>query len=203
MMPPLWDNTSTLRPFEMSILFGEYMADREQRMVWIDLEMTGLNIDKESIIEIATIITDGELNIIAHGPNLAITVDESLIEGMDEWNTTHHFESGLVKRIREQGVDLSEAEEMTLDFLKEWVDHNAAPLCGNSVWNDRRFLEKEMPLVADYLHYRMIDVSTVKELARRWYPEVEKYPKKGAHLALDDIIESVEELDYFRTKVFR
>jgi len=179
------------------------MADREQRMVWIDLEMTGLNIDKESIIEIATIITDGELNIIAHGPNLAITVDESLIEGMDEWNTTHHFESGLVKRIREQGVDLSEAEEMTLDFLKEWVDHNTAPLCGNSVWNDRRFLEKEMPLVADYLHYRMIDVSTVKELARRWYPEVEKYPKKGAHLALDDIIESVEELDYFRTKVFR
>jgi oligoribonuclease len=187
----------------MSILFGEYMADREQRMVWIDLEMTGLNIDRESIIEIATIITDGELNIIAHGPNLAITVDESLIEGMDEWNTTHHFESGLVKRIREQGVDLSEAEEMTLDFLKEWVDHNTAPLCGNSVWNDRRFLEKEMPLVADYLHYRMIDVSTVKELARRWYPEVEKYPKKGAHLALDDIIESVEELDYFRTKVFR
>jgi oligoribonuclease len=134
---------------------------------------------------------------------VAITVDESLIEGMDEWNTTHHFESGLVKRIREQGVNLSEAENMTLDFLKEWVDPNTAPLCGNSVWNDRRFLEKEMPLVADYLHYRMIDVSTVKELARRWYPEVDKYPKKGAHLALDDIIESVEELDYFRSKVFK
>lgn len=179
------------------------MADREQRMVWIDLEMTGLDIEKESIIEIATIITDGELNILAHGPNVAITVDESLIEGMDEWNTTHHFESGLVKRIREQGVDLSEAENMTLDFLKEWVDPNTAPLCGNSVWNDRRFLEKEMPLVAEYLHYRMIDVSTVKELARRWYPEVDKYPKKGAHLALDDIIESVEELDYFRSKVFK
>jgi oligoribonuclease len=165
--------------------------------------MTGLDIEKESIIEIATIITDGELNILAHGPNVAITVDESLIEGMDEWNTTHHFESGLVKRIREQGVNLSEAENMTLDFLKEWVDPNTAPLCGNSVWNDRRFLEKEMPLVADYLHYRMIDVSTVKELARRWYPEVDKYPKKGAHLALDDIIESVEELDYFRSKVFK
>ncbi len=179
------------------------MADRGQRMVWIDLEMTGLDIEKESIIEIATIITDGELNILAHGPNVAITVDESLIEGMDEWNTTHHFDSGLVKRIREQGVDLSEAENMTLDFLKEWVDPNTAPLCGNSVWNDRRFLEKEMPLVAEYLHYRMIDVSTVKELARRWYPEVDKYPKKGAHLALDDIIESVEELDYFRSKVFK
>jgi oligoribonuclease len=165
--------------------------------------MTGLNIEKESIIEIATIITDGELNILAHGPNVAITVDESLIEGMDDWNTTHHFESGLVDRIRNQGVSLTDAEEMTLDFLKKWVDPNTAPLCGNSVWNDRRFLEKEMPMVAEYLHYRMIDVSTIKELARRWYPEVDKYPKKGAHLALDDIIESVEELEYFRDKVFR
>jgi len=179
------------------------MAEREQRLVWIDLEMTGLNIEKESIIEIATIITDGELNILAHGPNVAITVDESLIEGMDDWNTTHHFESGLVDRIRNQGVSLTDAEEMTLDFLKKWVDPNTAPLCGNSVWNDRRFLEKEMPRVAEYLHYRMIDVSTIKELARRWYPEVDKYPKKGAHLALDDIIESVEELEYFRDKVFR
>ena len=115
------------------------MGVREQRLVWIDLEMTGLNIEKESIIEIATIITDGELNIIAHGPNVAITVDEALIEGMDEWNTTHHFESGLVDRIREQGVSLIDAEKMTLDFLKEWVDPNTAPLCGNSVWNDRRF----------------------------------------------------------------
>ena len=179
------------------------MGEREQRLVWIDLEMTGLDIEKESIIEIATIITDGDLNILAHGPNVAITVDESLIEGMDEWNTTHHFESGLVDRIRQHGVSLADAESMTIDFLKEWVDPNTAPLCGNSVWNDRRFLEKEMPNVAEYLHYRMIDVSTVKELARRWYPEVDKYPKKGAHLALDDIIESVEELDYFRDKVFR
>tara|TARA_X000001036_G_scaffold17798_1_gene14948 strand:+ start:1485 stop:2096 length:612 start_codon:yes stop_codon:yes gene_type:complete len=203
MYSPRWDNTSTLRPFEKMREFGEYMGEREQRLVWIDLEMTGLDIEKESIIEIATIITDGELNIIAHGPNVAITVDESLIEGMDEWNTTHHFESGLVERIREQGVSLIDAEKRTLDFLKEWVDPNTAPLCGNSVWNDRRFLEKEMPNVAEYLHYRMIDVSTVKELARRWYPEVDKYPKKGAHLALDDIIESVEELEYFRDKVFR
>lgn len=179
------------------------MAEREQRMVWIDLEMTGLDIEKESIIEIATIITDGELNILTHGPNVAITVDEILIEGMDEWNTAHHFGSGLVNRIRENGVDLADAEQMTLEFLKKWVDPNTAPLCGNSVWNDRRFLEKEMPKVAEYLHYRMIDVSTVKELARRWYPEVDKYPKKGAHLALDDIIESVEELEYFRNKIFR
>tara|TARA_B100000459_G_scaffold84595_1_gene47353 strand:- start:942 stop:1439 length:498 start_codon:yes stop_codon:yes gene_type:complete len=165
--------------------------------------MTGLDIERESIIEIATIVTDGELNILAQGPNLAISVDEKLIDGMDEWNTTHHFGSGLVERIRTQGVSLDTAEKETLDFLNKWVEPNTAPLCGNSVWNDRRFLEKEMPKVAEFLHYRMIDVSTIKELARRWYPEVEKYDKKASHLALDDILESVEELDYFRDKVFR
>ena len=179
------------------------MDERGQRLVWIDLEMTGLDIERESIIEIATIVTDGELNILAQGPNLAISVDEKLIEGMDEWNTTHHFGSGLVERIRTQGVSLDTAEKETLDFLNKWVEPNTAPLCGNSVWNDRRFLEKEMPKVAEFLHYRMIDVSTIKELARRWYPEVEKYDKKASHLALDDILESVEELDYFRDKVFR
>ncbi len=179
------------------------MDERGQRLVWIDLEMTGLDIERESIIEIATIVTDGELNILAQGPNLAISVDEKLIDGMDEWNTTHHFGSGLVERIRTQGVSLDTAEKETLDFLNKWVEPNTAPLCGNSVWNDRRFLEKEMPKVAEFLHYRMIDVSTIKELARRWYPEVEKYDKKASHLALDDILESVEELDYFRDKVFR
>ena len=179
------------------------MDERGQRLVWIDLEMTGLDIERESIIEIATIVTDGELNILAQGPNLAISVDEKLIEGMDEWNTTHHFGSGLVERIRTQGVSLDTAEKETLHFLNKWVEPNTAPLCGNSVWNDRRFLEKEMPKVAEFLHYRMIDVSTIKELARRWYPEVEKYDKKASHLALDDILESVEELDYFRDKVFR
>ncbi len=179
------------------------MDDREQRMVWIDLEMTGLDIEKESIIEIATIITDSELNILAQGPNLAIKVSEELIEGMDEWNTTHHHQSGLVDRIRTVGVSIEEAQQQTIEFLQQWVNPNSAPLCGNSVWNDRRFLDKEMPLVADYLHYRMIDVSTVKELAKRWYPEVDKYPKKLSHLALDDIIESIEELQYFRNKVFQ
>ncbi len=179
------------------------MDGREQRMVWIDLEMTGLDIEKESIIEIATIITDSELNILAQGPNLAIKVSEELIEGMDEWNTTHHHQSGLVDRIRSVGVSIEEAQQQTIEFLQQWVNPNSAPLCGNSVWNDRRFLDKEMPLVADYLHYRMIDVSTVKELAKRWYPEVDKYPKKLSHLALDDIIESIEELQYFRSKVFQ
>tara|TARA_B100000900_G_scaffold129102_2_gene109165 strand:- start:39561 stop:40172 length:612 start_codon:yes stop_codon:yes gene_type:complete len=199
----LWDNTSTLRPFEKKWWFGLYMDTREQRLVWIDLEMTGLDIERESIIEIATIVTDSELNILAQGPNLAISVDEKLIEGMDEWNTTHHFNSGLVDRIRNEGVSLQTAEKQTVDFLKNWVEPNTAPLCGNSVWNDRRFLEKEMPKVAQFLHYRMIDVSTIKELARRWYPEVEKYEKKAAHLALDDILESVEELNFFRDKLFK
>ncbi len=179
------------------------MDEKEQRLVWIDLEMTGLNIERESIIEIATIVTDSELNILAQGPNLAIRVDEKLIEGMDEWNTTHHFGSGLVERIRNEGVSLDIAEKETLDFLEKWVEPNTAPLCGNSVWNDRRFLEKEMPKVAEFLHYRMIDVSTIKELARRWFPEVGKYDKKASHLALDDILESIEELTFFRDKVFK
>ena len=179
------------------------MDDKSQRMVWIDLEMTGLDIEKESIIEIATVITDSELNIIAQGPNLAVSVSEELLAGMDEWNTTHHNQSGLVERIRHEGVSISEAQQQTLDFLKQWVNPKTAPLCGNSVWNDRRFLDKEMPLVADYLHYRMVDVSTIKELARRWYPKVDKYRKKLSHLALDDILESIEELQYFRDKVFQ
>ena len=179
------------------------MDDKSQRMVWIDLEMTGLDIEKESIIEIATVITDSELNIIAHGPNLAVSVSEELLAGMDEWNTTHHNQSGLVERIRHEGVSISEAQQQTLEFLKQWVNPKTAPLCGNSVWNDRRFLDKEMPLVADYLHYRMVDVSTIKELARRWYPKVDKYRKKLSHLALDDILESIEELQYFRDKVFQ
>ena len=143
------------------------MDAKDQRMVWIDLEMTGLDEKTESIIEIATVITDGELNILAQGPNLAVSVSEELIAGMDEWNTTHHHRSGLVDRIRNNGVSITEAEQQTLDFLKQWVSPKTAPLCGNSIWNDRKFLDKEMPLVADYLHYRMIDVSTIKELARR------------------------------------
>lgn len=179
------------------------MSEAEERLVWIDLEMTGLDVTKESIIEIATVVTDGELNIIAQGPNLAINVEESLLAGMDEWNTSHHTSSGLVERVRQEGVSIEEAEERTLQFLQEWVPEGRAPLCGNSVWNDKKFMEKEMPKLVEHLHYRMIDVSTVKELARRWYPGVGRYEKKGAHLALDDILESIEELRYFRSKVFR
>ena len=175
----------------------------DDRLVWIDLEMTGLDIKQDRIIEIATLVTDGELNLIAEGPNLAVHVSDEAIAGMDEWNTTHHHRSGLVDRIRSEGVSVEDAQARTLAFLEEHVQPNTAPLCGNSVWNDKRFLEKEMPDIVAFLHYRMIDVSTVKELARRWYPEVPRYEKKGAHLALDDIRESVEELRHFRERVFR
>ncbi len=178
-------------------------ADKAVRMVWIDLEMTGLDLAKDSIIEIATLVTDGDLNIVAEGPNLAVSVSEDQIAGMDEWNTTHHHASGLVDRIRSEGVTVHEAEERTLAFLRDHVDEGTAPLCGNSVWNDKRFLEKEMPSLVTFLHYRMVDVSTVKELARRWFPEEPIFPKQGAHLALDDIRESVAELCHWRTRIFR
>ena len=179
------------------------MTGADERLVWIDLEMTGLDITKESIIEIATVVTDGELNILAQGPNLAVHVSDELLENMDEWNTSHHTASGLVDRVKNESVSVQEAEAQTLEFLKKWVPKGKAPLCGNSVWNDKKFMEKEMPDLVDYLHYRMIDVSTVKELARRWYPHVERYEKKGAHLPLDDILESIEELKHFRTRVFQ
>ena len=178
------------------------MSIHPDNLIWIDLEMTGLDLEKESIIEIATVVTDGELNVLATGPNLAITVPEELIEGMDDWNTRHHHQSGLVDRIRKEGVSAREAEQATLSFLEQWVDRKKAPLCGNSVWNDRQFLGKEMPELLDFLHYRMVDVSTIKELARRWYADTPRFQKKGVHLALDDILESIEELRHFREHVF-
>lgn len=172
-------------------------------MVWIDLEMTGLDLSTESIIEIATIITDGELNIIAQGPNLAIKVSEELLANMDDWNTSHHTSSGLVERIRSEGVSLEEAIKKTCDFLEQHVEPGKSPLCGNSIHNDRAFLAKEMPEVLDLLHYRIVDVSTIKELVNRWYPDLQRYRKKEAHKALDDIIESVEELRHYRQHIFK
>jgi len=179
------------------------MDESHPPLVWIDLEMTGLDIEGESIIEIATVVTDGELNILAQGPNLAIKVDSTLISGMDEWNTLHHHRSGLVDRIRNEGVPCEQAEQQTIDFLKQWTKEGVSPLCGNSVWNDRQFLQKEMPRLVEYLHYRMIDVSTIKELSRRWYPDKKKFSKKAAHLALDDILESIEELKFYRDLLFK
>tara|TARA_S200000501_G_scaffold198120_1_gene186491 strand:+ start:1404 stop:1946 length:543 start_codon:yes stop_codon:yes gene_type:complete len=172
-------------------------------LVWIDLEMTGLDVVKDRIIEMATIITDSDLNVIAEGPVLAIQQPQSLLDDMDEWNQTHHSASGLLDRIALEGVPEREAEAVSLAFIEQHVQVNQAPLCGNSIWQDRRFLSRYMPTLEGYLHYRMIDVSSVKELAKRWYPDVASgFTKKGEHTALADIRESIEELRYYRKHLF-
>jgi oligoribonuclease len=172
-------------------------------LVWMDLEMTGLDPELERILEIATLVTDSELNIIAEGPVLYVKQDESLIEAMDEWNTQHHNDSGLINLVRTQGVSEHVAELATLEFLKEYVQEGASPLCGNSIGQDRRFLVKYMPELEAYLHYRNVDVSTIKELAARWKPGVvESLVKRGSHRALDDINESIEELKHYREHFF-
>ena len=172
-------------------------------LVWIDLEMTGLDPDRDSIIEIATIVTNGELETIAEGPVFAIAQPESLLAGMDEWNTTHHGASGLLDRVRKDSVDIKEAEALTLRFLEQHVEPGKAPLCGNTIWQDRRFLARHMSELEAFFHYRLIDVSSIKELARRWRPEIMSgFVKKNEHLALADIRESIEELKYYREKFF-
>jgi len=177
---------------------------QEQNLIWIDLEMTGLNPETDQIIEIATIVTDAQLNVLAEGPSMAIFASDEVLNGMDEWCTTHHGASGLTQRVRDSKFSAHEAEKLTLEFLSKWVEKGASPLCGNSVHQDRRFLVKYMPQLEAYCHYRNLDVSTVKELAKRWAPEVAKGLKKqGAHLALDDIRESIEELRYYREHFFR
>jgi oligoribonuclease len=172
-------------------------------LVWIDLEMTGLDPDHDVIIEIATIITDSDLEVIAEGPELAIHQSDERLAGMDEWNQTHHKASGLIDRVKSSQVSMVEAEATTLEFISRYVEENQSPLCGNSVWQDRRFLTGQMPTLEQYLHYRLIDVSTVKELALRWRPEVAKgVVKKNEHLALADIRESIEELRHYRKHLF-
>ncbi|QPJ61793.1 MAG: oligoribonuclease [Candidatus Nitronauta litoralis] len=172
-------------------------------LVWIDLEMTGLDHEIESIIEIATIITDKHLNIIAEGPNLVIHQPDELLNRMDEWNTQHHTSSGLVEKVRNSKIGLAEAERATLDFIKTYIPYNTSPLCGNSVHQDRKFLDKYMKELADHLHYRTIDVTSVKEIVKRWYPNGPKVPKKSdAHMALIDIRESIEELVFYRQHYF-
>jgi len=173
-------------------------------LVWIDLEMTGLDPEKERIIEMATIITDSELNLVAEGPVVAINQPDSLLDAMDEWCTRTHGESGLTKRVRESKVSEAEAEQQTLAFLKEYMGKGKSPLCGNSIGQDRRFLVKYMPELEDFFHYRNLDVSTVKELARRWRPDVlEGVKKQGSHLALDDIRDSINELRHYREHFFK
>lgn len=164
--------------------------------------MTGLDTVNDHIIEIATIVTDSELTVLAEGPMLAIHQPKSVLDAMDEWNTLQHAKSGLTERVLDTDMTLAQAEVATLEFLAEWVPAKASPMCGNTICQDRRFLAREMPELEAYFHYRHIDVSTIKELSRRWYPDAERYEKQGSHLAMDDIRDSIRELQKYREQFF-
>ena len=175
------------------------MPSSTERLVWIDLEMTGLNPDTDRIIEIATIVTDLELNVVRQGPVFAINQDDDILMSMDRWNTHTHNETGLVQRVQESEITESIAEKKTLEFLSGLVKKNTSPLCGNTICQDRRFLFRHMPKLEAFLHYRNIDVSTIKELSDYWFPGFSReFSKKNTHQALNDIIESIEELKFYR-----
>jgi oligoribonuclease len=178
------------------------MTVSENNLIWLDLEMTGLDTVNDAILEIATVITDSHLNILAEGPVFAIHQPNEKLDAMDKWNQRQHKKSGLVERVQQSTVTISEAEETTLDFLKNFVPSKKSPMCGNSICQDRRFLARLMPTLEDYFHYRNLDVSTVKELVQRWHPRIPKFKKKQQHLALQDIKDSIEELGYYREKAF-
>ncbi len=175
------------------------MAQHEDNLIWIDLEMTGLDTEHDSILEIATVVTDRQLKVLAEGPVFAIAHAESRLQAMDDWNRNQHGGSGLWERVRSSGVDHAQAEAETLAFLVEWVPAGQSPMCGNSICQDRRFLYRQMPALERYFHYRNLDVSTLKELARRWAPQIARgIGKTSAHTALSDIHDSIEELRYYR-----
>jgi oligoribonuclease len=179
-------------------------VSRKDNLIWIDLEMTGLNPDEHRIIEIATVITDKELTVLAEGPVFAIHQADEVLAAMDEWNTSHHTSSGLAERVRSSRVSEHEAEKLTLDFVREHVDQGASPICGNSICQDRRFLIRYMPELAAFFHYRNLDVSTLKILAKLWLPEVgNRFEKKSVHLALADIHDSIRELRFYREHLFK
>jgi oligoribonuclease len=179
-------------------------VSRKDNLIWIDLEMTGLNPDANRIIEIATVVTDKELTVLAEGPVLAINQSDELLAAMDEWNTRQHANSGLTERVRASRVSESEAEQLTLAFLRQHVEQGASPICGNSICQDRRFLIRYMPELAAYFHYRNLDVSTLKILAKLWLPEVgNRFEKKSVHLALADIHDSIRELRFYREHLFK
>ncbi|REF25800.1 oligoribonuclease [Xenorhabdus cabanillasii] len=175
------------------------MSKSENNLIWIDLEMTGLDPERDRIIEIATIVTDSELNILAEGPVIAVHQSDEQLALMDDWNVRTHTASGLVERVKRSSFDEAEAEKVTVAFLEQWVPAGKSPICGNSIGQDRRFLFRYMPELEKYFHYRYLDVSTLKELARRWKPELlAGLSKKNSHQALDDIRESIAELVYYR-----
>ncbi|MDF2154725.1 oligoribonuclease [Vibrio sp. CAU 1672] len=179
------------------------MSFSDQNLIWVDLEMTGLDPEVHKIIEIASIVTDSELNILAEGPVLAVHQPEAELAKMDEWCTNTHTASGLVERVNNSTISEQDAVAQTIAFLEKWVPKGASPICGNSIGQDRRFLYKHMPDLEQYFHYRYIDVSTLKELTRRWKPEIlDGFSKQGTHLALDDIRESIAELKYYRETIF-
>jgi oligoribonuclease len=175
---------------------------KRDNLIWIDLEMTGLDTFNDVIIEIATVVTDKNLNKLAEGPVIAIHHPDSVLEAMDAWNQKHHGGSGLVERIKKSTYTAQQAEHETLTFLRQYASKGASPMCGNSICQDRRFMARLMPELENYFHYRNLDVSTLKELTSRWKPEILKqFDKKGAHLALDDILESIEELRFYRQAI--
>lgn len=172
-------------------------------LIWIDLEMTGLSPERDVIIEIATVVTDAQLQVLAEGPVIAIHQSDEILAGMDEWNTRQHGGSGLVDRVRASTHDHVAAEAATLAFLEQWVPAGASPMCGNSICQDRRFMARHMPALERWFHYRNLDVSTLKELARRWAPQVSAgFSKNAAHLALADVHDSIRELAYYREHLF-
>lgn len=176
------------------------MSKSSAHLIWIDLEMTGLNPEHDRIIEIATIVTDSDLKVVAEGPVFAVHQSDALLNGMDEWNTRQHNQSGLVARVKESTVSEAQAEAETIAFLEKHAVSGQSPMCGNSIWQDRRFLTRYMPKLEQFFHYRMIDVSTVKELAKRWAPSIAAgVVKESNHLALSDIRDSISELQYYRT----
>ena len=181
---------------------SEHETDRASNLIWIDLEMTGLDTANDTIIEIATIVTDKHLNELAEGPDLVIGQPQAVMDAMDEWNTRQHGESGLTGRVLESDISARQAELATLDFLSQWVEAGASPMCGNSICQDRRFLAREMPELERYFHYRNLDVSTLKILAAQWAPEVaDGFSKDSTHRALADIRDSIAELEWYRSEL--
>ncbi len=179
------------------------MAQSADNLIWIDLEMTGLNTETDYIIEIATIITDSRLNVLEEGPVLAIHVEDSILRGMDAWNTRQHAKSGLVERVRRSDCSNAEAERITLDFVKRFVTPGKSPMCGNSICQDRRFLARLMPDLERYFHYRNLDVTSLKILVNRWAPDQPQFSKEASHMALEDIRDSISELRFYRERYLK